>query len=188
MKTFLVKVGMVVLLGFVALSCSTETEKSVAIDESNTVLLGFVEFKGTAFPVLSDFKTRVASDENFMYDLGTRADTDELPAEVIEVLDVLSAETFALLEANEIDLSEFKGKDDLRLAVVGLALLELDEDMISTRTSVGGCVLQAMGLDALLKKGAKKAAAKLVAKAVLKSIPYVGTAIVAVDFIWCMVD
>lgn len=98
------------------------------------------------------------------------------------------------LEENGYDFKEdFDSADDPRIAWVAFGLAEYDRLYgLATKTSPGGCVLQAIGVAGLLKgykKQAIKAIAKVVAKEVAKkAVPYIGAAITIGDFIWCMMD
>jgi len=113
--------------------------------------------------------------------------TDEDARAMIEPIMILSK---AYLEANEYDFTEdFDDPDDPRIAWVALALAEYDRSYgIATKTSVGGCVLQAIGVGDLLHKGGKKLAKAIAKQALKKAIPYVGAALLVGDFVWCMLD
>lgn len=88
---------------------------------------------------------------------------------------------------------DFDSEDDPRIAWVAFGLAEYDLHYCNaTKTSIGGCVLQAIGVAGLLDKYKEKAVKVLVmaiAKEVAKKIvPYVGAAVTVGVFIWCMVD
>ncbi|MEE0236532.1 MAG: hypothetical protein UD961_10295 [Bacteroidales bacterium] len=115
-------------------------------------------------------------------------ETLTLAAELVEVSKLY-------LEYNDLDISiYFDDPYDYRIAVVAMALAELDRQPEAvTKTTVGGCALEALGVDALVEGGIKKigakAALKIVSKQVLKkAIPYVGWAIAAVDFAACIAE
>ena len=114
-------------------------------------------------------------------------ETLTLAAELVEVSKLY-------LEYNDLDISiYFDDPYDYRIAVVAMALAELDRQPEAvTKTTVGGCALEALGVDALvegIKKIGAKAALKIVSKQVLKkAIPYVGWAIAAVDFAACIAE
>ena len=74
-----------------------------------------------------------------------------------------------------------------------MAVAEYDMQMSNqTESTLGGCVLEALGVrDVIdsLGKAALKKIAKVVAKQALKrAIPYVGAAITAYAFVDCMLD
>jgi len=98
------------------------------------------------------------------------------------------------LADNGYDFTEdFDSEDDPRIAWVAFGLAEYDMLYCNaTKTSLGGCVLQAIGVAGLLdnyKEKAVKALVKIIAKeAAKKIVPYVGAAITVGDFIWCMMD
>lgn len=105
----------------------------------------------------------------------------------------LLAESIKYLADNGYDcLEDFETLEDPRITWVAMGLAELDLAVPETRTTVGGCVLQAIGLDAALEKGltkkaVKKAIKKIAAKSVARAIPYVGEVLIAVDFVYCIV-
>ena len=113
--------------------------------------------------------------------------TEEEARAMIEPIMILSK---AYLEANQYDFNEdFDDADDPRIAWVALALAEYDNLYgIATKTSVGGCVLQAIGVAGLLEKGGKKLVKALAKQALKKAVPYVGAALLVGDFVWCMLD
>jgi len=102
--------------------------------------------------------------------------------------------SYIYLADNGYDFSEdFDSEDDPRIAWVAFGLAEYDLHYCNaTKTSIGGCVLQAIGVAGLVDKYKEKAVkvlVKAIAKEVAKKIvPYVGAAITVGDFIWCMVD
>lgn len=107
-----------------------------------------------------------------------------------EIPSLLTA-SIRYLELNNIDYEEFfEDKNDVRIIIFAECVAELQwlSASVETRTSLGGCILEAIGLNAVLKKKAvTKVALKQVGKAILKkSIPYAGWAILAVDMAWCL--
>ncbi|MCQ2167429.1 MAG: hypothetical protein MJY69_02010 [Bacteroidales bacterium] len=105
----------------------------------------------------------------------------------------LLAESIKYLADNGYDcLEDFETLEDPRITWVAMGLAELDLDVPETKSTVGGCVLQAIGLDAALEKGlakkaVKKTIKKIATKAVAKAIPYVGEVLIAADFVYCLV-
>lgn len=98
------------------------------------------------------------------------------------------------LKDNGYDINDdFDSADDPRIAWVAFGLAEYDKlNSLATKTSLGGCVLQAIGIAGLLEKYKEKAIktlVKIIAKEVAKkAVPYIGAAITVGDFIWCMLD
>lgn len=81
---------------------------------------------------------------------------------------------------------------DSRVIITALAISNYYEVYVyTTKASVGGCLLDALGLKALLEGGAGKIIAKKIAKqaakkVLTKMVPYVGWGIAAYDFSDCM--
>lgn len=96
------------------------------------------------------------------------------------------------LHANNIDMSDMFESDDPRIAIVAMAIADIDKTLDNssvTRTSIGGCVLEGLGVRGLVNGLGKKAAAKAIGKLLLKrAIPYVGWGLFAYDFIDCMTE
>lgn len=87
---------------------------------------------------------------------------------------------------SDLDLQE----EDPIIAVVALGLVETYQrsESLTLRTTVGGCVLEGLGVRSMFKGGAKKIAKKLAKVALKKAIPYVGWGIAALDFANCMME
>ena len=98
------------------------------------------------------------------------------------------------LNNNNIDYCEFFGdSEDDRIIVFALALAEYNKIVYYnsiTRTTVGGCVLQAMGLRALVQgKGITRAAIISLGKAIAKkAVPYLGWGLFAIDMAMCIAE
>lgn len=94
------------------------------------------------------------------------------------------------LEANDLDLSDFFESEDPRIAIVAMVLADADrvsQNNQVSRTSVGGCVLEGLGVRGLGLSMGKKALAKAACKVLLKrAIPYVGWGLFAIDFANCI--
>jgi hypothetical protein len=167
-----------------------ETVQS-ADDFESDELRGFSDFKNVAVPVFGEIHDVLIRTGG----VTTRSES-QLPAAFTEFMNELSSETLFLLQLNEIDTTEFVDENDPRLAIVGLALLEAEQAMkVSTRTSIGGCVLEAVGISALVEatkgkavKFVAKAIAKAAAKVVSRAIPYVGAGLAVADFVLCMAE
>ena len=84
-------------------------------------------------------------------------------------------------------------EDDEMLPIVAMSLLDYQKTMSPTsRTTAGGCVLEALGVREVVNsagKGAAKYITKAVAKAVVKkAIPYIGWGWFAWDYIACVTE
>lgn len=105
---------------------------------------------------------------------------------------LLVEESILFLNSNGIDYKEFfDDVSDPRIAVFAMALAEQEKYCQYgglTRASVGGCVLEALGVKELVtSKAVTKAAVKAVGKAIVKkSVPYVGWGLFAVDMALCL--
>lgn len=132
---------------------------------------------------------------NLSYLKPTLTKAGELTEEEAKIMIApLLAESIKYLADNGYDcLEDFETLEDPRITWVAMGLAELDIDATETKTTVGGCVLQAIGLDAALEKGlakkaVKKAIKKIAIKTVAKAIPYVGEVLIAADFVYCLVS
>ncbi len=137
-----------------------------------------------------------ASYINELYRIKQLSQSDSRNSELSEPLEESINDFVALsqdyLELNDIDLSEYFDNDDPRIALVALAIADIDRTLNTTptsRTTIGGCVLEGLGIKALIEGPGKKAAAKIIAKALLKrAVPVVGWGLFAYDFIDCMTE
>lgn len=163
---------LVLLLGISMSSCSSDNEIfDQTHDTEDRNCIGTAEFVTSLNNLLTSTPTRSIGDEETM-----------IPALIEASIEYLSK--------NEISYTDFcSDKTDPRIAVIAIGLAEYDLiSNIQTRTSFGGCVLQAVGVKDLGKAGAK-AAAKQIGKAVLKkAVPYIGWGLFAVDLAMCLAD
>lgn len=84
-------------------------------------------------------------------------------------------------------------ENDEIIAVIAMALLDYQKSVAPiSRTTVGGCVIEALGVREVVKsagKGATKYVVKAVAKAVVKkAIPYVGWGFFVWDYVACVIE
>lgn len=88
-------------------------------------------------------------------------------------------------------LSLFPDTYDQRVIITAIGLSEnisynnsnnIENSSISYRSGVGNCVLEAVGINALVKGAGKKVAAKVLSR----FVPYAGWGLAAVDFADCM--
>lgn len=87
----------------------------------------------------------------------------------------------------------FKVDGDYRVIITAIALSQLEEENVETTafglqyktqgSGVGNCVLEAAGVNALIRRGGAKLLARKVAA---KFVPYVGWGLAAADFADCM--
>lgn len=103
---------------------------------------------------------------------------------------LLIKESINFLQLNDIDYKEFFSNDsDSRIAVYAIAIAELQKaetTQLTTRTSIGGCVLEGLGVRGLVSG---RAAVKAIGKVLVKrAIPYVGWGLFAIDMAMCLAD
>lgn len=118
----------------------------------------------------------------------TRSSVEEYNQERISLLVDISRQS---LYDNGIAPSDLELQEsDPILAVVALGLVETYQrgESLTLRTTVGGCVMEGLGVRSLFKGGAKKIAKKLAKVALKRAIPYVGWGIAALDFANCMLE
>lgn len=120
--------------------------------------------------------------------------SDITEAEVREIITPILNESVSFLDANGYDcLEDFESYDDPRIVWVALALSEIDLYSQAESNSLGSCVLEAVGLRDILtggwkKIGTKKLIIKIAGKTAAKYVPYIGGALIAIDFIHCMAE
>ena len=140
-----------------------------------------IELVGTQ-SYLNNLKTLIGAPETRT----VKEDEDSIVPLIVE-------ESIKYLNANKIDYKEFFEDDsDPRIAVFVMGIVEIEKTskMASfTRTTVMGCVLQAVGVKDLATKGLTNAAVKALGKAVAKkAIPYVGWGLFAIDMGMCLTE
>lgn len=99
------------------------------------------------------------------------------------------------LNENNITPQELGLKEgDERIAIVALAILDYQNVVVNSsvsRTTLGGCVLQALGikevLDNLGKQAVKKVATVVAKAALKKAVPWIGWGLCAYELIDCAV-
>lgn len=121
----------------------------------------------------------------------TRSNGEEPSEDEIKELATLSR---VFLEENNITDEDLESvRDDEMVTLVALSLLDYDNVVNpATRTTAGGCVLEALGVKEVVEslgKGATKKVVKVVVKKVVKkAIPYVGWVCFAWDYISCVTE
>jgi hypothetical protein len=121
----------------------------------------------------------------------SRSEDEEPTKEDIEQLVEISREFLLQNDITTEDLS-IEENDEI-IAVVAMALLDYQKSVTSiSRTTIGGCVIEALGVKEVVKsvgKGAAKYVAKAIAKAALKkTIPYVGWGLFVWDYVDCITE
>lgn len=177
------------ILGAICVSMLT---LSTACDSKDSDTPSIVETETDSEPItgteayihmLSNLKVSEASQSRSI------DDESEVSDETIQSLISISQEYLAI---NDIDMSDIFDQDDPRLAIVAMAIADVDRlsnNTVVTRTTFGGCVLEGLGVKGLVNGMGKKAAAKAIGKLLLKrAIPYIGWGLFAYDFIDCMVE
>lgn len=161
-----------IAITFIFVSCN-KNEIPKEIDTDSTEILGTSEFLAN----LSYIKPTLTKSGEI-----TEDDAREMIASALEV-------SISYLEENNYDVSEVFSLDDPRIIWVATGLAEYDKMYgLETRTTVGGCILEAIGVNELVKSSEKKVAKAIAKQVVKKAIPYIGAALTAIDFIWCVVE
>lgn len=165
---------LLLLLIFAATSCSSE----YSIPELSSVESDTMEIKGVP-TYISKIGEIVKHEE-------TRSVTEEQT----ETVPSLIKASIDFLHVNNIDYKEFFNNDsDPRIVVYAIAIVELQKTETmqpTTRTSLGGCVLEGLGIRGLATgKAAVKAIGKVLAK---RAIPYIGWGLFAIDMAMCLAE
>lgn len=121
----------------------------------------------------------------------SRSENEDPTKEDIEKLVEISRDFLLQNNITSEDLNI--GENDELIAVVAMALLDYQKSVAPiSRTTAGGCVLEALGVREVVNsagKGAAKYVAKAVAKAALKkAIPYVGWGFFVWDYVACVTE
>lgn len=171
-KTNLFVCIIMLILISITMSCSSNKDIDEVVINTDKQIVGNDKYVSSVKLILNNTPTR-----------GIQQDEAMLP-------DLIKSSKSFLLE-NGISYSDyFKDPEDPRIAVLALGMAEYAKTSSSslTRTSLGGCVLEAVGVKDLGKAGAK-AIAKRIGKAVLKrAVPYVGWGLFAIDMAMCLAD
>lgn len=169
---YLLSISMLLLLAlFVGTSCSSE-------DSTPDISSDKIEIKGVP--------TYIAK----IGEIVKHEETRSVVEEQTETVPLLVKESIDFLRLNDIDYKEFFSDDsDPRIAVYAIAIAELQKSETihpTTRTSVGGCVLEGLGVRGLVSG---KAAVKAIGKVLVKrAIPYVGWGLFAIDMAMCLAE
>lgn len=186
-RIFILSALFAVMCGFNSCNTSSEDFAETRMTE-NIQPEGFEKveaFKNISYPVivkLSDMS------ENFSA-TDTRA-INESNDSINVLVSELTQYSADVLYKIGIDVeAEFGNTNDPRIALAGLALIEYQESInAATRANVGGCVLQAVGVNDLYKKGVKAAGKQIVKACVKKAVPYIGWGLTIADFANCMMN
>lgn len=169
---YFLSISMVLLLTlFVGVSCSSE-DSSPEIFSDKTEIKGVPTYIAKIGEIVKHEETRSVAEEQ------------------TEIVPLLVKESIDFLRLNDIDYKEFFNDDsDPRIAVYAIAIAELQKSETvqpKTRTTVGGCVLEGLGVRGLVSG---KAAVKAIGKVLVKrAIPYVGWGLFAIDMAMCLAE
>lgn len=158
-------------------SCQNSESEPVVSVENAEEMKGAQEYKQALIQLKSSAMTRSSNEEP------SKEDVQEL----VEI-------SREFLQQNGITGADLNiEENDEIMAVVAMALLDYQKSIDPmTRTTAGGCVLEALGVKEIVKsagKGAVKYVAKAVAKAALKkTIPYVGWGLFVWDYVACVTE
>ncbi len=162
---------LLLLLIFINSSCSSE-------DSTAEISSDKIEIKG-----VPTYISRIG-------EIVKHEETRSVDEEQAETVPLLVKESIDFLQLNDIDYKEFfSDNSDPRIAVYAIAIAELqkaDTMKPTTRTSLGGCVLEGLGVRGLVTgKAAVKALGKFIAK---RALPYVGWGLFAIDMAMCLAE
>lgn len=162
---------------FVYVSCQSSDVEPVENTESCDEVRGVQEYRQALIQLTQSSMSR--------------SEDEEPTKEDIEQLVEISREFLLQNDITTEDLS-IEENDEI-IAVVAMALLDYQKSVAPiSRTTAGGCVLEALGVKEVVKsagKGAAKYVAKAVAKAALKkAIPYVGWGLFVWDYVACVTE
>lgn len=170
MKTLIITcLSALLMLNFSACSSNDEIENAPINDKE--LCVGTEEFVTSLKSIVSSSPTRSVEDEEAMV------------PELIE-------NSIKFLNENNISYADFcEDKNDPRIAVIAIGIAEYNLNQeTQTRTTVGGCLLQSLGVKGVGEQSVK-AIAKRVGKAVLKkAVPYVGWGLFAVEMAMCITE
>lgn len=160
------------------ISCQSSEQEYLTQNETLQEIKGVHEFKLAL--------------NNLSNDVDSRSLDEDPTDRDIETLIEISRD---FLNRNEITCDELEINDDEIIAVIALAILDYQKtelNFTSSRTTAGGCVLEALGVKEVINatgKGVAKKIAKATAKAVLKrAVPYIGWGLFIYDYIACVVE
>lgn len=158
-------------------SCQSSESEPIENVENSQSLKGVEEFRASLIQLSQKSISR---------------STDEDPSE--KEIEELVNNSRDFLAKNDITNEDLDiEEDDEILAVVAMGLLDYQKTVNPiSRTTTGGCILEALGVKDIVAsagKSAVKYVAKAVANAALKkAIPYVGWGLFAWDFISCVTE
>ena len=170
MKTLIITcLSVLLMLNFSACSSNDEIENTPINDKK--LCVGTEEFITSLKSIVSSSPTRSVKDEEAM------------------VPDVIESSIQFLNEQNTSYADFCEDQNDPRIAVIAIGIAEYNlSQKAQTRTTVGGCLLQSLGLKGVGEQSVK-AVAKRVGKAVLKkAVPYVGWGVFAVEMAMCIAE
>lgn len=171
---------LLLLFLFVGSSCTSDdnTPEISSVDNTPELPSDKIEIKGVP-TYISKIGEIVKHEE-----------TRSVNEEQTETVSLLVKESINFLQLNDVDYEEFfSDNSDPRIAVYAIAIAELQKTeamQTTTRTSLGGCVLEGLGIRSLITgRGAVRAIGKIIAR---RAIPYVGWAFFAIDMAMCLAE
>lgn len=159
------------LLIFNFSACSSNDEIVNTPINNKELCVGTEEFITNIKSIVSSSPTRSVGDEEAM-------------------LPQLIENSIKFLNENNLSYADFcKDENDPRIAVIAIGIAEYNLSQKSqTRTTIGGCLLQSLGLKGVGEQSVK-AITKQIGKAVLKkAAPYVGWGLFAVEMAMCIAE
>ena len=179
----------IMVVSFGLSSCSNEFVEMDGLDENAVQedLIGMDEFESKAYLVLEELSC-LAQNYDMTSTRAMEASNDSIDRLVDELI-IYSIDAFS---KNGVDVvAEFGSDKDPRIALCGMGLIEYQSlSQVTTRASLGGCVLEGLGLRELLNKKvlSKTSVKRVLIKAGLKkAVPYLGWGLAIADFANCMV-
>lgn len=163
---------LLLLFFFVCISCSSTEDNILETPSDKTEIKGVPAYISKIGEIVKQEETRSVNEDQ----------TETVP--------LLIKGSINFLQLNDIDYKEFFSNDsDPRIAVYAIAIAELQKaetTQLTTRTSIGGCVLEGLGVRGLVSG---RAAVKAIGKVLVKrAIPYVGWGLFAIDMAMCLAD
>ena len=169
-------------------SCSNYSDINENLSEvskkNDNIFVGIEEYKTSTIPVFEKL-SKLSSNYHTTNTRAMQQDNDSIDALVQQLV----TNSRMLLQSNGIDVvKEFGSSNNPRIALAGMALLEYDRYKFATRSTLGGCILEAAGVRGLFKASAKQAAKMITKAALKKAIPGIGWGLFFADLADCLLE